>query len=175
MLGSGADVCYPAANWKLLQPDPGNRRRDHHEFLPGCRQRQDIFLQETGIISALTDVVLIVAWENEVGSLITAGFASLIRERQCMPFRDRGGSDSSSQGRNQLDFLMGAGIAQSPEILLGGMGDFFLKRRRQQEKKKNLGPARDLELVCSCLIYDLKTWIILFKKTGFSSRNKAGR
>ena len=45
VLGSGVDVCYPAANrirsWK---PEEGSSVN----FLPGCRQRQDIFLQETG-------------------------------------------------------------------------------------------------------------------------------
>ena len=116
------------------------------------------------IISALADVVLIVEARERSGSLITAGFAL---DQGKTVYALPGQVDQTlSQGCNQLIFD-GAGIAWCPEIMLEELG-ISMEKVTQNGEKNNLGLARDLNMVYSCLDLRPKNPDYIVRKTGFS-------
>ncbi len=170
VLGSGVDVCYPAANRKLYNQILENGGGIISEFPPGMPPKAGHFPARNRIISALADVVLIVEARERSGSLITAGFA--LDQGKAVYALPGQVDQSLSQGCNQLIFD-GAGIAWCPEILLGEWGIFPEKKEKAGEKK-NLGLARDLELVYSCLDLRPENLDYFIQKTGFSAGKTSG-
>lgn len=86
------------------------------------------------------------AKENS-GSLITAGFAL---EQGKMVYAIPGAvTDELSRGCHKLIYD-GAGIAYCPEIMLEELG-ISAEKVTQNSEKNNLGLARDLNMVYSCL------------------------
>ena len=170
VLGSGVDVCYPAANRKLYNQILENGGGIISEFPPGMPPKAGHFPARNRIISALADVVLIVDARDRSGSLITAGFA--LDQGKAVYALPGQVDQSLSQGCNQLIFD-GAGIAWCPEILLGEWGIFPEKKEKAGEKK-NLGLARDLELVYSCLDLRPENLDYFIQKTGFSAGKTSG-
>ena len=116
-------------------------------YSSGMPPKAGHFPARNRIISALADVVLIVEARERSGSLITAGFA--LDQGKAVYALPGQVDQTLSQGCNQLIFD-GAGIAWCPEILLGEWG-IFPEKKETAGEKKNLGLARDLELVYSCL------------------------
>ena len=99
------------------------------------------------IISALSDAVLVVEAKENSGSLITAGFAL---EQGKMVYAIPGAvTDELSRGCHKLIYD-GAGIAYCPEIMLEELG-ISMEKVTQNGEKNNLGLARDLNMVYSCL------------------------
>ena len=114
VLGSGADVCYPRANQKLYERLIGNGGI-LSEFEPGTQPAPWHFPVRNRIISALSDLVLVVQAKKRSGSLITADYA-LEQGRAVYAVPGRVG-DLLSEGCNRL-IAQGAGIAYCPEMLL---------------------------------------------------------
>lgn len=170
VLGSGVDVCYPAANRKLYNQILETGGGIISEFPPGMPPKAGHFPARNRIISALADVVLIVEARERSGSLITAGFA--LDQGKAVYALPGQVDQTLSQGCNQLIFD-GAGIAWCPEILLGEWGIFPEKKEKAGEKK-NLGLARDLELVYSCLDLRPENLDYFIQKTGFSAGKTSG-
>lgn len=114
VLGSGADVCYPAQN-KGLYGDIIKTGGILSEQLPGTAPRREYFPARNRIISALADAVLVMEARQKSGSLITADMAlEQGRDVYALP----GPVDSPlSRGCNEL-IRQGAGILLSPEELL---------------------------------------------------------
>ena len=143
VLGSGVDVCYPKSNRKLYER---------------------ILWENGGIISALSDAVLVVEAKENSGSLITAGFAL---EQGKMVYAIPGAvTDELSRGCHKLIYD-GAGIAYCPEIMLEELG-ISAAKVTQNGEKNNLGLARDLNMVYSCLDLRPKNPDYIVRKTGFS-------
>ena len=170
MLGSGVDVCYPAANRKLYNQILETGGGIISEFPAGMPPKAGHFPARNRIISALADVVLIVEARERSGSLITAGFA--LDQGKAVYALPGQVDQILSQGCNQLIFD-GAGIAWCPEILLGEWG-IFPEKKETAGEKKNLGLARDLELVYSCLDLRPENLDYFIQKTGFSAGKTSG-
>lgn len=163
VLGSGADVCYPAANRGLYRKIPESGGGILSEYPPGSPPKQYCFPARNRIISALSDAVLVVEAKVNSGSLITAGFAL---EMGKAVFAVPGAVDEVlSLGCHKLIYD-GAGIAYSPEVILSELGLHGRAKEDSGEKNK-LGLATDLNMVYSC--FDLRPESLehIIRKTGF--------
>ena len=118
VLGSGVDVCYPPSHAHLYlrlceeggvlsEQEPGAPALPHH------------FPLRNRIISALSDLVLVVEARKKSGSLITVMYA-LEQGKTVYAIPGKNG-DALSEGCNQL-IAEGAGAAVSPEVLLEELG-----------------------------------------------------
>ena len=164
VLGSGVDVCYPRSNRKLYERILWESGGILSECPPGSPPMQWCFPARNRIISALSDAVLIVEAKENSGSLITAGFAL---EQGKMVFAIPGAvCDALSTGCHRLIYD-GAGIAYCPEIMLEELG-ISAAKVTQNGEKNNLGLARDLNMVYSCLDLRPKNPDYIVRKTGFS-------
>lgn len=164
VLGCGADVCYPAANRKLYEDILAGGGGILSEYPPGTQPRSWFFPARNRLISALSDLVLIVEAKDKSGSLITANCA--LEQGKTVYAVPGDVGNALSRGCNKLIFD-GAGIAWCPEILLGEWG-ISEKKKEKTNGKKNLGLARDLELVYSCLDLRPQNLDYFIRKTGFS-------
>ena len=118
VLGCGVDVCYPEGHRGLygrIQETGGILS----EFPPGMPPRAGHFPARNRIISGLADLVLVVEAKEKSGSLITADFA-LEQGKDVYAVPGRLG-DSLSAGCLGL-IRQGAGLADSPETILGALG-----------------------------------------------------
>ncbi len=81
VLGSGVDVCYPAASRGIYRRIPEKGGGIISEYEPGTKAGHIIFRQETG--SSVLWQIWCWSWkqENESGSLITARLVLWNRER----------------------------------------------------------------------------------------------
>lgn len=111
VLGCGIDICYPSENqatYSKLQFQGGIIS----EYPPGTLPKAGLFPMRNRIISALSDVVVIIEAREKSGSLITADLAlEQGKEVYALPGRV---TDSLSHGTNRL-IRQGAGIILSPE------------------------------------------------------------
>jgi len=114
VLGCGIDVCYPANNQDIydkLSLTGGIIS----EYPPGTKPKSSLFPQRNRIISALSDVVIVIEAREKSGSLITADLAlEQGKDIYALPGRV---TDSLSHGCNRL-IKQGAGIILSPEELI---------------------------------------------------------
>lgn len=165
VLGSGADVCYPAANKRLYDRILRNGGGIISEYPPGTAPRNYFFPARNRIISGLSDVVLVVEAKEKSGSLITAGCA--LEQGKAVYAVPGAVNDVLSRGCHKLIYD-GAGIAYCPEILLEEW-----KISVKSREKSKLGLATDLDLVYSCLGLRPKNLDNVIEKTGFSPA-KAG-
>lgn len=114
VLGCGVDVVYPPSNESLYY-ELIEKGGVISEFAPGTEPRPMLFPQRNRIISALSDVVLVVEAREKSGTLITVDMAlEQGREVYAIPGRC---TDGLSMGCNKL-LRQGAGIAVTPEELL---------------------------------------------------------
>ena len=126
VLGCGVNVCYPRTNQKLYE-NILSHGGIISEYPPETEPIAQLFPARNRIISALSDVVVIVEAKERSGSLITADFAlEQGKDIYAVPGRV---TDSLSMGCNNL-IRQGAGIINSVE-------DF----------------VKDLELYTCCLLY----------------------
>lgn len=114
VLGCGVDYCYPSSNRRLY-----DYMAEHGgliaEYVPGTQPVGKLFPQRNRIISALSDVVVIVEARERSGSLITADFAlEQGKDIYALPGRI---SDALSAGCNRL-IRQGAGMIISIEDFL---------------------------------------------------------
>lgn len=146
VLACGVDICYPRGNielYEMMKQQGGTISEEPcgRPPLPG------LFPKRNRIISALSDLVLVVEARKKSGSLITADFAAEQgRDLFAVPGRLE---DELSQGCNELIF-QGAGIALSPESLLEIMGMGSEKSDNSANATENV-LAEEENIVYSCL------------------------
>ena len=137
VLGSGADVCYPYSKERLYKRIIENGGV-LSELEPGTPALAYHFPIRNRIISALSDVVIIVEARKRSGSLITADYAlEQNKTIYALPGRVR---DSLSEGTNDL-ICQGAVPALSPEQILrdlGILGEQTVKRSSLSSAEKRI-------------------------------------
>ena len=168
VLGSGADICYPTANRNLYERILREGGGIITEYEPGTPPMAFRFPARNRIISALSDVVLIVEAREKSGSLITADCA--LEQGKAIYAVPGAVTDSLSRGCNKLIFD-GAGIAYCPEVLLGEWGMESNEKNEQiMNEKKMLTLASDLKLLYSYLDSRPVAFDTLVRKSGLDAR-----
>lgn len=166
VLGCGADVCYPPSARGLYArlAEQGGILSEY-----ACKEAPLAFHfpQRNRIISALSDVVLVVEAREKSGSLITADIA-LEQGKSVFAVPGRV-TDKLSSGCNRL-IAQGAGIAVSPEDVLWELGI---------TADKNSGSAagalsREERLLCAHIRQGIRTRNALARASGipFSRLNR---
>ena len=143
VLGCGADICYPRSNrevYEKIKTSGGILSEEE----PGTPPLAYNFPKRNRIISALSDIVLVVEAKEKSGSLITVDFAlEQGKTVYAVPGRV---SDLLSCGCNCL-IAQGAGIACSPEMILMELESqkMLSKAARRSRKKRNEEIRRKFE------------------------------
>lgn len=145
VLGCGVDICYPAQNRSLyarIQKQGGILS----EFPLGTAPLARHFPMRNRIISALSDLVLVVEAKEKSGSLITADFA-LEQGKTVLALPGRV-DDELSKGCNRL-IAQGAGVAYSVESVLNELDMVYVSNRGICKKSKiRLATVKDLVYSC---------------------------
>lgn len=149
VLGCGVDICYPKGGWELyekIQTSGGVLS----EYLPQTRPIPQQFPARNRLISAFSDIVILVEAKQKSGSLITADFAlEQGKDIYAVPGRI---DDVLSAGCNGL-IRQGAGIITSIEDFLLELGigkdEIRLKKLKEREKIEN-ALEKDELMVYSC-------------------------
>ncbi len=154
VLGCGADICYPKGGLELYQKILDTGGGILSEYLPGSAPDAARFPARNRLISALSDIVVVVEAKKKSGSLITADFAlEQGKEIYAVPGRI---SDAASAGCNEL-IRQGAGIVSSEEELLLEFGilerENMVSVKKESEKRINTLEKAEL-MVYSC--FDLR-------------------
>lgn len=136
VLGCGADVCYPKEHYYLYEEILKTGGGILSEYEPGTPPLAWHFPIRNRIISALSDLILVVEARKKSGSLITAEYA-LEQGKNIFAVPGRVG-DICSTGCNAL-IAQGAGIAWSPEVVLEELFSGWKKEAvgRDEEKKSS--------------------------------------
>ena len=172
VLGCGVDVCYPKGGWELYRRIP-KEGGILSEYLPKRGPIAAQFPARNRLISALSDVVIVVEARKKSGSLITADFAlEQGKEIYAVPGRLE---DVLSAGCNDL-IRQGAGIISSVEELLlelgfsGGNDTFSCKK----DDQKMINALEKAELmVYSCFGLHAKNMEELLQITKIPARELA--
>lgn len=149
VLGCGADICYPKGGMELYQriQESGGILS---EYLPKAKPVAARFPARNRLISALSDIVIIVEAKRKSGSLITADYA-LEQGKEIYAVPGRLG-DTLSAGCNDL-IRQGAGIVSSVGDLLIDMGfseeTYSAPGKKENEKRLNSLEKAEL-MVYSC-------------------------
>lgn len=139
VLGCGVNVVYPPEHAGLYERIAANGGIIS-EYPPDMQPRPGCFPMRNRIISALSDIVIIIEARERSGSLITADCAlEQGKDVYALPGRL---TDPLSAGCNRL-IRQGAGILTSPQELLGEM-DFLTEKIELRLEKSQ-------RLVYSCL------------------------
>lgn len=145
VLGCGPDVCYPRGGRELyekIQTSGGLLS----EYPPKTSPAAPRFPARNRLISALSDVIILVEAKEKSGSLITADFAlEQGREIYAVPGRL---DDALSRGCNEL-IRQGAGIVTSIEELLLDLG-FSPREKGGKEEIIKITLEKEELLVYSC-------------------------
>lgn len=146
VLGCGADICYPRENIGLYT-DLQEKGGILSEYAPGVSPLPHHFPMRNRIISALSDVVLVMEARKKSGSLITADQAlELGKDVYALP----GPVNSElSEGCNRL-IKQGAGVLMSAEELLSELS-LLSGRQKEKEVKKEIKLESTENLLYSCL------------------------
>lgn len=162
VLGCGTDICYPRGNRDLFEKIPltGGLVSEYPQGAPPAGWH---FPARNRLISGLADALLVVEAKKKSGSLITVDCA-LEQGKTVFAVPGRV-TDTLSEGCNGL-IAQGASIALSPEKVLNELGvDTYSKKG--DGKKKNLGLARDLDLVYSCVGFKATDYETLIRGSGY--------
>ena len=163
VLGCGVNVCYPRTNQKLYE-NILSHGGIISEYPPETEPIAQLFPARNRIISALSDVVVIVEAKERSGSLITADFAlEQGKDIYAVPGRV---TDSLSMGCNNL-IRQGAGIINSVEDFVKDL-ELYTCIDTTQENFNKLLLEKDESLVYACLSLRPKSMEELLKKTGFA-------
>ncbi len=118
ILGCGVNVVYPSENKRIYEKvlEKGGLIS---LFEPDARPQKAYFAERNSLISALSDLLLVVEAKEKSGTQITVGCAlEQGRDIYAVPGRI---NDICSAGCNEL-IAQGAGIATSPESVLNALG-----------------------------------------------------
>ncbi len=165
VLGGGVDVCYPAGHRGLYE-HLLRKGGVLSEQPPGTPPRAGYFPARNRIISALSDLVLVVEAKKRSGSLITVDFA-LEQGKDVFAVPGRVG-DVLSEGCLGL-LKQGAGLADSPEILLDALG-LSGAGEADSETFPQILLAKDENIVYSWIRLQPVPVEELVRKTGFSAQ-----
>lgn len=145
VLGSGVDVCYPRQNYALYRRIIREGGGIISEYPPGSMPAAWHFPIRNRLISAFSDIVLVVEAKLKSGSLITADYA-IEQGKSLYAVPGRNG-DPLSEGCNRL-ISQGAGIAWTPEVLLEELGfdcsesySAMYSQKSQNSQKRKLSNA----------------------------------
>ncbi len=171
VLGCGADICYPKSNFSTyteIQKHGGILSEEE----PGTLPLSYNFPKRNRIISALSDIVLVVEAREKSGSLITVDFA-LEQGKTVFALPGRVG-DTLSDGCNHL-IAQGAGIACSPQAILQefGMGDFISETGNRQKEQKIKGLSPEAAKICRAIYCEQRTLDELLKLFSFGTQKTA--
>ncbi|HEY9574263.1 MAG TPA: DNA-processing protein DprA [Lachnospiraceae bacterium] len=169
VLGCGVDVCYPKEHYSLYRRilNSGGVLSEFPCKMPPLAKN---FPRRNRIISGLADLLLVVEAKEKSGSLITVDFAL---EQGKIVYAVPGRLyDSLSKGCHQL-IMQGAGIAYDVDIILEELG-IRGGDRPEKRKKKNLGLAKELELVYSCLDFESKNIEVISMETSYGLSKLTG-
>ena len=146
VLGCGVNICYPRTNQKLYE-DILSHGGIISEYPPETEPIAQLFPARNRIISALSDVVVIVEAKERSGSLITADFAlEQGKDIYALP----GPINSQlSRGCNSL-IKQGAGILLSPEEFLEELS-FVCEEKMKKLEENKIALESPENLVYSCL------------------------
>ena len=122
VLGSGCDVIYPNDNRLLYEEIVSSGGAIISEYQMGTRPLAMNFPRRNRIVSALSDVVVVIEARDKSGSLITADFA-LEQGKDIFVTPGRIG-DSLSYGTNKL-IAQGAGIIYDTDQFISDMQSFY--------------------------------------------------
>lgn len=117
VMGCGVDICYPNENRKLYEMlcESGGVCS---EYPPGTLPKSSLFPPRNRIISALSDIVLVVEAKNRSGTLITVDMAlEQGKDVYAVPGRV---TEALSEGCNRL-LQQGAQVALSPADMIQTM------------------------------------------------------
>ena len=149
VLGCGADVCYPKGGWELyekIQMSGGVLS----EYLPQTKPIPQQFPARNRLISAFSDIVILVEAKQKSGSLITADFAlEQGKDIYAVPGRV---DDMLSAGCNGL-IRQGAGIITGIDdfLLELGIGKEEIRQKKLKEREKiENALEKDELMVYSC-------------------------
>jgi DNA processing protein len=139
VLGSGADVIYPAEH-RRLAAEIAERGAVLSQFAPGTPPLPQNFPARNRVIAALSLAVVVVEAAERSGSLITARLAAeLGREVLAVPGRI---TAPESRGANRL-IQDGAAVAMGWEDVVGVLPERWKVRVRTAVPAERDGPARD--------------------------------
>ena len=147
VLGNGVDIVYPKSNTQLYRRILREGGGILSQFPPGESPRPYNFPERNRLISAFSDLVLIVEAREKSGSLITAAHA--LEQGKSVYAIPGQVTDLLSRGCHKLIYD-GAGIAYDPAVLLMEWG-IAVEEFSKNEQKKDLGLAEDLNLLYSIL------------------------
>ncbi len=165
VLGCGIDEVYPKENRQLYESilEKGGLIS---EYPPGTPPKSFFFPQRNRIISALSDILLVIEAKQQSGTAITVRFA-LEQGRDVFAVPGRV-TDPLSCGCNRL-IADGAGIATCPEDILEALG--LIKTENRKYKKINLQKFSNLSeaqlKIIKHLDYDPISVNELASKTGY--------
>ena len=162
VLGCGVDVCYPAGQRHLYEclKEKGGILSEQP---PGRPPLAGFFPARNRIISALSDLVLVVEAREKSGSLITADFA-LEQGKDVWAVPGRLGDELSRGCLNLLK--QGAGLADRPDTILEALGIQKEKIVLTQKDTKIL-LAKEEDIVYSWIRLQPAGLEDLIAKTGF--------
>jgi len=169
VMGGGPDLCYPASNRSLYERILRCGGGILSEYAPGTKPMPYSFPARNRIISALSDVVLVVEARKKSGSLITAECA--LDQGKTVYAVPGAVTDSLSLGCNKLIFD-GAGIAYCPEVILDewGLNAGPEEIEHKINKNTNLALATDLKLLYSYLDCRPISFDSIVRKSGMDAR-----
>jgi len=137
ILGCGVNVVYPAENKRIYEKVLENGGLIS-QFKPDASPMKAYFAERNSLISALSDLLLVVEAKERSGTQITVRCAlEQGRDIYAVPGRI---NDICSAGCNEL-IAAGAGIAVSPEIVLNALGiypEYDFKTDSVKEKRPKL-------------------------------------
>ncbi len=162
VLGCGVDICYPSGHRKIYEAMI-QRGGILSEQPPGMPPIAGHFPARNRIISALSDLVLVVEAKERSGSLITADLA-LEQGKDVFAVPGRIGDEMSKGCLNLI--RQGAGLADSPFVLLEALGI----ERNVSEKSVKIVLEKNEDIVYSWIRLQPVSLEELVKKTGFGSR-----
>lgn len=162
VLGCGVDVCYPSGHRRLYE-QMKERGGILSEQPPGRPPLPGHFPARNRIISALSDLVLVVEAGVKSGALITADFAlEQGKDVYAVPGRI---TDGQSQGCLGL-LRQGAGVADGPKAVLEALG-ILQSVPASEEKNEKVLLAKDENIVYSWIRLQPVSLEALALRTGF--------
>ena len=142
VLGSGCDVIYPADNRLLYEEIVAGNGAILSEYQMGASPLAMNFPRRNRIVSALSDIVIVIEAREKSGSLITADFA-LEQGKDIYVTPGRVG-DSLSIGANKL-IAQGAGVIYDIDTFIGEIVDTYGADNLKRTKKECQMPKLTLE------------------------------
>lgn len=164
VLGCGCDICYPKSALNLYKNIPAQGGGVLSELAPGVKPLPHFFPRRNRIISALSDIVVVVEAREKSGSLITADCAlEQGRDVYAVPGRFM---EPLSMGCNRL-IEQGAGILYNIETFLKNAG-ITGGKEKEVEKFEKLPLEKEEMMVYSCLDLYPKFLNVIIEETGLN-------